>query len=115
MTPAFGGIGLDSPPFSQPLLFAVSADQTVTSISIGYKYAGCSGTKTLSGLSIPIGVSIFKPELPGWTYESAPPGDPNRAQFWVAFRSDQQAYLEETILVPGCGYANADGFLTKQQ
>jgi len=82
MTPAFGGIGLDSPPFSQPLLFAVSADQTVTSISIGYKYAGCSGTKTLSGLSIPIGVSIFKPELQGWTYESAPPGDPNRAQFW---------------------------------
>lgn len=39
------------------IAFTVSADQKVTAITVDYRFGGCSGTRTFSGLSIPIGTA----------------------------------------------------------
>ncbi len=38
------------------LAFTVSADQKITSITVGYSFNGCTGSKTFSGLLVPIAV-----------------------------------------------------------
>ena len=39
------------------IAFTVSADQKVIAITVDYRFGGCSGTRTFSGLSIPIGTA----------------------------------------------------------
>ena len=39
---------------NQPIAFTVSADQQVTSLTVGYSFNGCSGTETFSNLSLTI-------------------------------------------------------------
>jgi hypothetical protein len=36
-----------------PITFVVSADERVTSITLGYDFNGCSGSHTFSGLDVP--------------------------------------------------------------
>ena len=36
-----------------PIAFVVSADERVTSITLGYDFNGCSGSHTFSGLDVP--------------------------------------------------------------
>jgi hypothetical protein len=37
----------------KPIAFTVSQDETVTSITLGYDFNDCSGTRTFAELSIP--------------------------------------------------------------
>jgi hypothetical protein len=63
----------------RPITFTVTADDKVTSISLGYNFNGCSGSQTYSNLSIdikPTVTCIPGPCPPGLTsYRSLQHGD----------------------------------------
>jgi hypothetical protein len=101
----------------------VSSDQKVTSITVGYRFNGCSGSKTFPNLSLEIARPQFPPgnppvpspfDNPGFTYGSAP----DELNFTLlvsgAFTSSETA----TGLVvfedySGCGNAHAIWNATK--
>jgi hypothetical protein len=41
-----------------PIVFSVSADQTVTSIEVGYDFNGCSGSLTYGDISVPTAPNV---------------------------------------------------------
>jgi hypothetical protein len=48
-----------------PIAFTMSADDRVTSLTIGYAFNGCSGSQTFSNLSLPLEkVSCTSPSCP---------------------------------------------------
>jgi hypothetical protein len=87
---------------SQPLSFTVSAEQRLTDISIGYNFSGCSGVKTFSGLSVPIGASGSLGQQ-GWAYVSFASGGSDRTEVYGTFTSDRTAEgLALFVEIPGC-------------
>ena len=100
---------------SQPLSFTVSADQRVTDISIGYNFSGCSGVKTFSGLSVPIGASGSLGQQ-GWAYISPFASDGrDRTELYGQFASDRTASgLAIFADFPGCGSGLGDWTATEQ-
>src|SRR6267142_4658669 len=78
----------------RPITFAVSSDQKVTAITVGYNFNGCSGSKTFSNLALDNGTppNSFVPSAgPGFGYGSGPPDGPNYTQVYGAFSSNASA------------------------
>jgi hypothetical protein len=96
--------------------FSVSADQTVTSITVGYKFNGCSGSNTFANLSLKITTaqSPFPPRQPtpnsaGFGYGSGPPEGANYTQVEGTFPSDQTSTGSLAFLnFSNCGNAVAN-------
>jgi hypothetical protein len=42
----------------RPIAFTISRDETVTTISVGHDFDGCSGTETFPNLSLPIAPQV---------------------------------------------------------
>jgi hypothetical protein len=103
-----------------PISFSVSADQTVTSITVGYKFNGCSGTSTFANVSlkIPTAQSPFPPRvptpIPGFGYGSGPPEGANYIQVVGIFPSDQTSTGSLAFLnFSNCGNAVASWNATR--
>lgn len=102
--------------------FSVSADQKVTSMTVGYNFNGCSGTNTFSNLSLDIGIgpSGFPPRVPtpsnpGFGYGSGSPEAPNYTQVIGTFTSSRTAAGSATFLnVTNCGNAVTNWSATKR-
>jgi len=92
---------------NRPISFTVSSDQKVTALTVGYNFGGCSGTSTLSNLSLDIGFrqSLVGTQLvPGFAFSSSSPDQPN--QIVGEFSSNTMA-TGNLIFVnfQGCGSA----------
>ena len=84
-----------------PLTVMVSPDQRVTSITVGYRFNGCSGSKTFTDLSLPIAVVQPPPgnpvppgpfnNNPGFGYGSGSPEASDFTQVYGAFTSGATA------------------------
>jgi hypothetical protein len=89
----------------RPLSFSVSADQSVTDISVGYSFNGCSGVKTFSGLKLVIATPLSPTSPgPGFGYGSETRDGTNYTQVAGWFTSGQTA-MGTVVFVefPGCG------------
>jgi len=93
--------------------FSVSAQNIVTSITIGLDFNGCRDTHTFSGLSVVIGESglpgrVPTPSIPGFGFGSGSPEAPNFVQVIGQFTSNQAAHGTVTFLnFEKCGNAVA--------
>jgi hypothetical protein len=89
------------------ILFTVSADQVVTSITVGYDFNGCKGSNTFSNLSLPIGRSGFGGQTtsgsPVFGFGSGSPENPNFTQVEGTLVSDRTANGSVTFLNFSCG------------
>jgi hypothetical protein len=98
-----------------PIAFSVSADEKVTSITIGYSFNGCSATQTFSGLDLRTAPDVTC--IPGpcsgsissyraFNYSSSGPRDGPRTAlnglFLPANRAEGQVGFFD---YPGCGTA----------
>ena len=102
-------------PQSQPISFTVSADQRVTDISIGYRFNGCSGVKTFSGLSLAIAASSANSPGPSWGYGSPTPDGNDHTQVFGFFTSARTAMgTAGFVEFPGCGSGGGNFSATKQ-
>lgn len=105
------------------ITLSVSAEQKVTSITVGYNFGGCSGTHTFSDLSLDIGTGPSglpprqpsQPSLPGFGFGSGSPEAPNFTQVTGFFTSNQTASGSAAFLnVPDCGNAVANWSAAKR-
>jgi hypothetical protein len=102
----------------------VSSDQKVTSITVGYNFNGCSGSKTFSNLSLAIARSQPPPgnpqppgpfDNPGFGFGSGAPDGPDFTQVYGAFSSSQTATGSVVFGgYPGCGNSGAIWTATKR-
>jgi hypothetical protein len=103
-----------------PISFSVSADQTVTSITVGFRFNGCSGSNTFSNLSLQIGQSPFPPRQPtptdpGFGFGSGPPEGADYTQVLGTFTSSQTSTGSLSLLnFTNCGNALATWNATKR-
>jgi hypothetical protein len=104
-----------------PIAFTVSAEQTVTSITVGYRFNGCSASKTFSNLSLEIGLPPFPPGRstpsanPGFGYGSGNPEAADFTQVTGAFTSSQTAAGTAVFLnVANCGNSAANWSATRR-
>lgn len=117
---SFTGEWSGTTPQGASIAFSVSANQTVTSITVGYRFNGCSGTNTFSNLSLDIGQSGFPPRVPtqsnpGFGYGSGSPEAPNYTQVLGTFTSGQTATGSVTFLnFTNCGNAVTNWSATKR-
>lgn len=92
-----------------PISFTVSPDQSVTSITVGYRFNGCTGSNTFSDLSLRIGTSPFPgrmptPGNPGFGYGSGSPEGANYMQVQGTFTSNEASTGSAVFLnFPSCG------------
>ena len=104
-----------------PISFSVSADQAVTSITVGYKFNGCSGSNTFANLSLQIATaqSPFPPRVPtgdspGFGFGSGPPEGANYTQVLGTLPSGQTSTGSVAFLnFSNCGNAVANWTATK--
>src|SRR4029077_16858134 len=77
----------------RPITFAVSSDQKVTAITVGYSFNGCSGLKPFSNLNLDIGNTPTPATSlgPGFGFGSGPPDGPNYTQVYGSFSSNTTA------------------------
>ena len=104
-----------------PISFGVSAEQTVTFITVGYRFGGCDGSNTFSNLSLAIGQSPFPPRQPTpgnaavFGYGSGSPESANYTQVQGSFTSGQTSSGSLTFLnFSNCGNAVASWTATKR-
>jgi hypothetical protein len=105
-----------------PISFSVSADQVVTSITVGHRFNGCSGSNTFANLSLTIATTQlpFPPRVPtpdssGFGYGSGPPEEANYTQVLGNFPSAQASTGSVAFLnFPSCGNAVANWNATKR-
>lgn len=103
-----------------PIVFTVSSDEKVTTITIGYSFNGCSGAQTFSGLDLRTAPDVTC--IPGpcsgaissyraFGYASSGPIDGPRTAvnglFVAASRAEGQAGF---FNYPGCGTASGVGW-----
>ena len=91
----------------QPFSFTVSPDQKVTTISVGYRFSGCSGVDTFSNLELP----ILSPQ-PGSAYvaHGASHPDGRGTSIQIFFSSERSGFA--TIIFygpPSCGSTGESG------
>ena len=119
-TPSPGGSGRYDGQWSgttsqgQPITFAVSSEQKVTAITVGYRFNGCSGVNTFSNLNLDIGnpPNPTSPSLgPSFGYGSGPPDGPNYTQVLGSFTASTSA-TGSVIFGGYSGCANAVGSWT---
>ena len=104
-----------------PISFSISAGQTVTSITVGYKFNGCSGSNTFANLSLQIATaqSPFPPRVPtgdspGFGFGSGPPEGANYTQVLGTLPSGQTSTGSVAFLnFSDCGNAVANWTATK--
>jgi hypothetical protein len=92
---------------NQPLSFSVSADQQVTSVTVGWAFNGCSAIGTSSAKSFPI-TNPQPPGPPPWNNPGFVYGGQGQdGSVWAvtgAFTSTQTATGNvEVVAVPNCG------------
>jgi hypothetical protein len=92
---------------NQPIAFTVSADQRVTSVTVGWSFNGCAGTGTSSSNPFPI-ATPQPPGPPPWDnpgfVSGGQPGDKSVWAVTGAFTSSQTATgTAEFVEFPGCG------------
>lgn len=102
---------------NQAIEFSVSADQQVTSVTVGWNFSGCSEMGTSSAKSFPI--TTPQPpgpppwDNPGFVYGGVTPD----GSVWLvtgAFTSTQSATgTVEVVRVPGCGNTIANWDATR--
>jgi hypothetical protein len=102
----------------RPISLTVSSDQSVTAITVGYSFNGCSGVNTFSNLNLAIGnpPNASSPTLgPGFGYGSGPPDGPHYTQVYGSFTSSTTA-TGSVIFgdYPGCGNSGAIWSATKR-
>lgn len=78
------------------IAFTVSADQTVTAITVAHDFNGCRGTQSFPGLSLPIaapqgGGRMPTSSHPGFGFGSGPPEGPNYTQVTGTFSASRSA------------------------
>lgn len=78
------------------IAFSVSAENIVTSITIGHDFNGCRDTRTFPSLSLIVGESglpgrVPTPSNPGFGFGSGSPEAPNFVQVTGQFTSSQAA------------------------
>jgi hypothetical protein len=73
----------------QPISFTVSANQVVTSLTIGFNFSGCSGVHTVPNANLPIGTAPVSGT--GFGYGSGAPDGPNYTQVYGTFSSSTTA------------------------
>jgi hypothetical protein len=105
-----------------PIAFTVSADQKVTSITVGYNFGGCSGTQTFANLSldtVPNVICVPGPcatpidSFRGFNYLSGSLDGPSttvNALFSATTLAEGQVAFRG---FPGCGAASAGWTATK--
>ncbi len=103
-----------------PIAFSVSADEKVTSITIGYSFNGCSGSQTFSGLDLRTAPDVTC--IPGpcsgaissyraFGYASSGPIDGPRTAVNGLFVSANRAEGQAGFFnYPGCGTASGVGW-----
>jgi hypothetical protein len=102
------------------IAFSVSADQTVTAITVGHDFNACRGTETFSSLSLDIAESGFLrrvpiPSTPGFGFGSGSPEGPNFTQVTGMFTSSQAASGTVTFLnFANCGNTVASWNATRR-
>lgn len=102
------------------IAFSVSASQTVTSITVGHQFNGCTGSNTFSNLSLDIGQSPFPsrvptPGNPAFGYGSGSPEGANYTQVTGTFTSSQTAAGSLLFMnFPNCGNAVASWSAAKR-
>lgn len=104
-----------------PIVFSVSAEQAVTSITVGYRFNGCSGSNTFANLSLALaGQSPFPGRQPtavspGFGYGSGSPEGANYTQVEGSFASGQTSTGTLAFLnYSNCGNAFANWSATKR-
>jgi hypothetical protein len=97
----------------RPITFAVSLEQKVTAITVGYSFNGCSGLNTFSNLNLDIGNTPNPATTlgPGFGFGSGAPDGPNYTQVYGSFSSNTTASGSVVFgAYPGCG--NGGGIWT---
>jgi len=87
----------------RPIAFTVSAEQRITSITVDYAMNGCTGSKTLSDLTVSIGQpgSLMGPLV---DFTVGPPGGPDTTALHFLFTSDTTANGTVAFInYTGCG------------
>jgi hypothetical protein len=102
------------------IAFTVSPDQKVTSIVVGYNFAGCAGVSSFPNLSLEIGLPPAFPGVPrqptpssgpGFGFGSGAPDGPNYTQIYGSFTSSTSATGSIVFgTFQGCG--NSGGIWT---
>jgi hypothetical protein len=91
----------------QPISFSVSSDQTVTALSVGYVFSGCSGIDRLSGLSEPI---IYPASTGGLSQFGRKLADGRAINVTIAFVANQIASGAVVFCgAPSCGSTGTGG------
>ena len=75
-----------------PISFVVSPGQMVTSITLGYSFDGCTGSKTFTTDTAIMGVTTAPSPVGSATFQSGPAGDANRALISFLFTSPLDAH-----------------------
>lgn len=103
-----------------PIVFSVSSDEKVTTITIGYSFNGCSGSQTFSGLDVRTAPDVTC--IPGpcsgpissyraFSYSSSGPIDGPRTSVNGLFVSANRAEGQVGFFnYPGCGTASGVGW-----
>lgn len=101
---------------NQPISFTVSADQRVISVTVGWRFNGCSGTGTSSSNPFPI-TNPQPPGPPPWDnpgfVSGGQPGDKSVWTVTGAFPSNQTATGTAEFVFPNCGNSLATWNATK--
>jgi hypothetical protein len=75
-----------------PIAFRVSADQTLTTLTVGYHDSGCSGTATFTPNVAITGIPTAPIPVGSAAFESGPVGLPNRVLATFLFTSSTDAH-----------------------
>jgi hypothetical protein len=113
-SPGYDGQWSGTTSQGRPITFAVSSDQKVTAITVGYSFNGCSGVNTFSNLNLDIGNPPNPTALsagPGFGYGSGPPDGPNYTQIYGSFSSNTTA-TGSMIFGAYAGCGNSGGIWT---
>lgn len=101
--------------------FTVSSDRKITEITVSYRFGGCSGTRTFSGLTIEIGPFTPPPGTPllpsgvVFSYTSSRFDEPDFMQVTGEFTSSATASgVVVFVEFPGCGTGTAIWTATKR-
>lgn len=101
------------------IAFSVSAQNIVTSLTIGHDFNGCRDMQTFPGLSVAIGESgppgrVPTPSSPGFGFGSGSPEAPNFLQVTGQFASGQAAHGTAFLNFETCGNSVAIWNATKR-
>jgi len=108
----FDGQWIGTTADGSPISFVVSQDQTVTTLTAGYNFNGCSGTAVFAGLRLAIDTSTTRSQARlGFALSIGPPGGPDHTDVLGTFLSSMSAN-GSVLFVGYTGCGNGAGFWT---